>query len=193
MALERFSISKLRQRTQLLLFTLIILAFCFLLYKRVVEPLKLEMDQVGAEIRALMIEVEKGRIVQARLPEFGEEIRRQQEKLDKLREILPEQKETAEIIRRIQRLAVESNLQIKSFIPQKTVRNDFYEDWPIVISMEGTYDNLGLFFQKVSQFTRIINVDNITIKGLEKPEKGRTIGATCTATTFVFVEGATTS
>ena len=83
---------------------------------------------------------------------------------------------------------MESNLKIKSFIPQKTIRNDFYEDWPIVISMEGTYDNLGIFFERVGQFARIMNVDNITIAGHKNPGSRKTIAATCTATTFVFRE-----
>lgn len=194
MALEKFSISKLPQRTQLLLFTLIIFAFCSIFYIYYITPIQTEVAALEAEIQTLTLEVQKGQIVQARLPEFKEEIRRQQEKLTTLRQILPEEKETAEIIRKVQELAVQSNLRIRSFTPQKTVRNDFYEDWPILISLEGNYDNLGLFFERVGQFTRIINVDNISVAGLDKnASRSKTIGATCTATTFVFLEGGTGS
>lgn len=194
MALEKFSISKLPQRTQLLIFTLIVFGFCSIFYIYFITPVQTEVAALEAEIQTLTIEVQKGQIVQARLPEFKEEIRRQQEKLTTLRQILPGEKETAEIIRKVQELAVQSNLKIRSFTPQKTVRNDFYEDWPILISLEGNYDNLGLFFERVGQFTRIINVDNITVGGVDKnTSRSRTIGATCTATTFVFLEGGTGS
>lgn len=194
MAWEGFSISKLPQRTQLLLFTLLILGFCYLFYIRFVQPVRAETEGIGQEIAALKVEVQKGQIVQARLPEFKEEIRRQQEKLDKLQEILPEQKETAEILRNIQKLAEASNLKIVKVLPQKTVRYEFYEDWPIIISIEGNYNNLGSFFERVGKFTRIINVDNITITGLEENvTRNRIIAATCRATTFVFLESATTS
>lgn len=194
MALEKISISNLPQRTQLLLFTLVIFGFGLVFYYYYFQPISTELAQLQAEIDALKIEVEKGQIVLTRLPEFKETIRRQEEKLLSLRQILPEEKETAEIIRKIQEFAVESNLRIKSFTPQKTVRNDFYEDWPILIVIEGNYDNLGVFFERVGQFTRIINVDNISIKRVEKnPGKNKTIGATCTATTFVFLEGAASS
>ena len=191
MALEKFSISSLPQRTQLLLFTLLIFGFGFVFYYFYIQPVYSEVQALQAEIDALQVEVQKGQIVLTRLPEFKETIRRQEEKLASLRQILPEEKETAEIIRKIQELAVESNLRIKSFTPQKTVRNDFYDDWPILIAIEGNYDNLGVFFERVGQFTRIINVDNISITTLEKnTARNRTIGATCTATTFVFLEGA---
>jgi len=40
----------------------------------------------------------------------------------------------------------------------------------------------------VGQYTRIINVENITIKKVDTPTRSRTISATCTATTFVFVD-----
>ncbi len=188
MAVESLSISKLPERTQLLLFALITLGFCYVSISWWIKPIQSEVEELQEDISTLSSEKLRGEVEKGRLPVLKEEVRQSEKKLSKLREILPEQKETADIIRKIQRLAVESNLKIKSFIPQKTIRNDFYEDWPIVISMEGTYDNLGVFFERVGQFARIINVDNITIKGLQNPGSRRTITATCTATTFVFRE-----
>ena len=56
------------------------------------------------------------------------------------------------------------------------------------------YNNLGLFFEKIARFRRIINVDNIQIQGLPSAtDPSRTISATCTATTFVFVEETATN
>jgi Tfp pilus assembly protein PilO len=53
---------------------------------------------------------------------------------------------------------------------------------------------LGLFFEKISQFTRIINADNISIKAVDgSTDPARTVTATCTATTFVFKEDEVTT
>lgn len=193
MALEELSINKLPERTQLLLFALIIVLFYFSVSSQLVDPLRNELNGLRREIEGLEGELYRGRNAAAKLPELDKEIRQREVKLQNLRKILPEQKETAQIIRNIQGLAIDSKLKIKRFIPQETTENDFYQDWPIEISMEGTYNNLGVFFESVGQFTRIINVDEITIKRLEKSSRGRTIEATCTATTFVFLEEATTS
>ncbi len=188
MALENISIRKLPQRTQLGLLTVVMAGLFYVFYSFYIQPLKTEADTMGSQLNDLKNEVQKGQIVYSRLPEFKKQVSQQEVKLATLRSILPERKQTAEIVSGLEQLARESRLRIKSFQPQGTVRKDFYEDWPILLSLEGNYDNLGVFFEKVSQFTRIINVENITIKKVEEPTRSRTISATCTATTFVFVD-----
>ena len=56
------------------------------------------------------------------------------------------------------------------------------------IELDGTYHNLGLFFDRVSKFSRIINVGAIAIRAKDKPELNSTITAECVATTFVLLE-----
>jgi type IV pilus assembly protein PilO len=180
--------ANLSVRTQLFMIGLLLIVVGYGFYTYFVSPKREQAAKLNSEITALTSEVQKGLIVEARLPQFKQEIARQKEYLKNLRNILPEEKETADIVRRVQQLAVESNLRIKSFTPQQTVPRDFYEDWPILISVEGSYDNLGAFFEKIGKFTRIINVENISIKALESPSPERTLSATCTATTFVFMD-----
>ncbi|MCI0407161.1 MAG: type 4a pilus biogenesis protein PilO, partial [Acidobacteria bacterium] len=54
------------------------------------------------------------------------------------------------------------------------------------INMEvtGDYHDLGVFFDRISKYSRIINVDNVQI-GTNSGGKG-TIHSTFTATTFVY-------
>ncbi|MGI8784028.1 MAG: type 4a pilus biogenesis protein PilO [Acidobacteriota bacterium] len=176
------------KRTQFLLFGVLVAVAGYLFYSYLLSPRREALKVLDAEVQALTAEVQSGQMVEARLAQFRQEIALQRERLENLRQILPEEKETAEIIRRVQQLAVDSNLRIKSFTPQATVERDFYEDWPILISLEGDYDNLGRFFEKIGRFTRIINVDNINMKALPQPIAKRTLAATCTATTFVYLE-----
>ncbi len=167
---------------------LVLVGLGYVFYIYFVSPKREELKVLDGRIKNLLNEVQKGQIVEARLPQFKQEIAKQRDYLANLRHILPEEKETADIIRKVQQMAVDSNLKIKSFTPHQTVQRDFYEDWPILIAVEGSYDNLGMFFERVSRFTRIINVENISIKALESPATNRSISATCTATTFVFLE-----
>ncbi|HEY3132403.1 MAG TPA: type 4a pilus biogenesis protein PilO [Acidobacteriota bacterium] len=188
MALKDSRLANLPFRTQAMLIALLLLGLAYVFYIYFVAPKREEAKALETRIANLLNEVQKGQIVEARLPQFKQEIAKQREYLENLRHILPEEKETADIIRKVQQMAVDSNLRIKSFTPHQTVQRDFYEDWPILIAVEGSYDNLGAFFEKVSRFTRIINVENISIKALESPGSSRTLSATCTATTFVFLE-----
>ena len=153
-----------------------------------VTPLTGEVEGMKAGNLQLTADIETAQVTVARLPQFQDEVQQQELELEEKRKKLPDEKETAEIVRQIQQLAENSNLDLKSFTPQPTVRYEFYEDWPIRMSIEGSYRNLGLFFQEVAQFERLINITDIEISTLGTTIEGRTISATCTATTFVFLE-----
>ena len=188
MSLE-LSVNRLPPRTQWLLLTILIVGLSSVACSYYIQPLKKEVDALAARIHPLTAEVQRAESLQDRLSDLKEQVRRQEEIFGTLRQFLPEEKGIAEIARNLQELAVQSNLKIKSLIPQKTIRRDFCEDWPILVSVEGNYHNLGLFFERLSQFARIINVDNIHIKRIEgEPSRSRTITATWTAITSVFRE-----
>ena len=61
---------------------------------------------------------------------------------------------------------------------------EFYEEFPIEMQVVGRYHDLGIFLDRVSKYSRIINVDNLRIGSGNEP--GRTIQASLTATTFVY-------
>jgi Tfp pilus assembly protein PilO len=63
-----------------------------------------------------------------------------------------------------------------------------HAEWPITLELDGTYHNLGQFFDRVGRFSRIINVGAVKIKAKDKPQPGSTIAVTCTATTFVLID-----
>jgi type IV pilus assembly protein PilO len=70
------------------------------------------------------------------------------------------------------------------------VQQALYAEVPIRLQAEGTYHNLGQFFDRISKFPRIINVSEISIRAKNEAGSSNTIVAECTATTFVLQEGA---
>lgn len=92
----------------------------------------------------------------------------------------------ADLLRRVQAMATESNLTIRGFTPQPVTRKDLHAEWPIGIQVEGTYHDLGAFLERVSRFPRIINVGNIQVATRDDQAAGSTI----TATAFVLVNQA---
>jgi type IV pilus assembly protein PilO len=184
------NINELPWYAQVLVFVAILVAMDVILYYYFFQPIQAEIERVSKEVDKLAQDVEKGQAAERRLAEFEREIRRDNEKLSILKAILPEEKETPEIVRKLQEMAATSDLKIKKFTPQPVVMHGFYSDWPINIEMDGSYDNLGYFFERISKFTRIINVENLNIKGVDagSDETRRTLTANCTATTFVFAE-----
>jgi type IV pilus assembly protein PilO len=189
MELKDFKLANQPPSTQLVIFGLLIGGLVAVAYYFYLSDMIVERDGLRAEVRELEIAVAQSTAIESQLGRFKKELAQLEQKLEILRSILPAQKETPIVLRNVQEMAASSSLKIQKFTPQPVVPRAFYSDWPIGMEVEGSYDSLGHFFEKVSQATRIINVDNISIKGINgSTEASRTLVATCTATTFVFRE-----
>ena len=87
--------------------------------------------------------------------------------LERLRTVLPEEQDVADLLRRVQAMATQSNLTIRGFTPQTVTRRELHAEWPIGLKLEGTYHDLGAFLERVSKFPRIINVGALHITARE--------------------------
>ena len=139
---------------------------------------------------ALRVDIAKGSATANQLNQFRQQVAELEGRLESLKAVLPEQKDVADLLRRIQTLATQSNLAIRGFKPAPSVTKQLHAEWPIALQLDGTYHNLAMFFDRVSKFSRIINVSNIAIRAKEKPEPNSTITVDCVATTFVLLETA---
>ena len=63
--------------------------------------------------------------------------------LDRLRPVLPEEKDVADLLRRVQAMATQSSLTIRGFAPQPVATRQMHAEWPIGLQLEGTYHDLG--------------------------------------------------
>jgi type IV pilus assembly protein PilO len=131
-------------------------------------------------------EITKGRAIEQRLPEFEREIASLKRKLADVQQILPTDRETGDLLRWIKNLGDQSNLDLKSFAPGALRPMEFYKEFPIEMQVVARYHDLGVFLDRVSKYSRIINVDNLRINSAQQGDK--TISAGFTATTFVYDE-----
>jgi len=137
-----------------------------------------------SKLEGLQAEIRKGQAIEAKLPEFEKEIENLQTKLSDLLAILPTEPETGELLKWVKNLADQSNLELKKFDPQALRPVEFYKEFPIQMEIEGDYHDLGVFFDRISKYSRIINVSNVVIAA-RNSGKG-SIGSNFTATTFVY-------
>ena len=157
-------------------------------YWQYLQPKKDELERMEGELQALQTKIQEGRAAQQQLPKFREEVRQLELELDKLLRILPARRNTADLLRRIRSLAEQGDFNLRRFTPGQLSDREFFSEWPIGVSVEGTYHNLALFFDRVARFTRIVNVTNVSIEGKDRPAPNSTISATCVATTFVLLD-----
>jgi len=146
-----------------------------------------EIEQVRADVEKLQQENREGQAIEMKLPEFEQEVANLQRKLGDVQQILPTGTETGDLLRWIKNMTDQSNLDLKTFAPGALVPKEFYKDFPIEMDVVGRYHDLGIFLDRVSKYSRIINVDNLRMS-TNTGGGDKTIRASFTATTFVYDE-----
>ncbi len=184
-----FSLSKLPWYAQIGAFVVVCVGATFGFWKFYVSEVQRDIDVRRTRLTSLRADIARGVATARSLPKFQADVSKLEQQLETLRAVLPEEKDVADILRRIQGLATQSNLNIQRFQPLKVLQQPMYAEIPYKLQAEGTYHNLGFFFDRVSKFPRIINVSGISIKAKTPPEPNATIVAECVATTFVLQEG----
>jgi type IV pilus assembly protein PilO len=155
-----------------------------------VKDIKAEIASAESQIAELDKKIEQGRAAERKLPQFREEVKRLELELEKLRRILPSSRNTEEIIKKIKSLVDQGNFTLRKLTFPKlgpAKPGDPYAEWPISVEVDGRYHDLAILFNRLSNFSRIINVEQIGIRALSAQEE-KTIGANFTAKTFVYVE-----
>jgi len=158
---------------------------------RLLQPKREEYDRLEAKLAELQTKIQEGRAARQELPKFREEVRQLELELDKLLRILPARRNTPDLMRRIRSLAEQGDFSLKRFNPGTLTDKEFFSEWPINVEVEGTYHNLALFFDRISRFSRIINIEDLEIAALPTSATSlHTINSTFIAKTFVYKEPA---
>ena len=151
-------------------------------------PARADIAAREVTLKSLRADVAKGQDTERKLPQFRAQVDDLADRLASLSEVLPEEKDGAELLRQMQATAVQSNLVIKVFKPSAVVTKQLHAEWPINLELDGTYHNLAAFFDRLGKFARIVNISNLNVKGKEKGDQRATISASCVATTFVLLD-----
>jgi type IV pilus assembly protein PilO len=184
------SLSKLPWYAQVGAFVLLAGTGAGLFYNYYEVPARADLASRQQQLKALHVDIDKGLAAAKKLPEFRAEVDALELRLTSLRAVLPEEKDAADLLRRMQTVATQSNLTITSFKPAPVVTKELHAEWPINLELEGNYHNLATFFDRLGKFTRIVNISALDVKGKDKDkaQPNTTIAAKCVATTFVLLD-----
>lgn len=148
-----------------------------------IASLSEQLEKKEAEIR-------KGKQAYARLEELQRDIAGLERKLADLRQILPTQPEMGDLLKWIKSLADQTNLDLRVFNPQALAEQEFLREQPVKMEVVGNYHQLGLFYDRVSKYARIINVEDVKMQPNSDKTFRATIRATFTAKTYIYREEA---
>jgi type IV pilus assembly protein PilO len=100
---------------------------------------------------------------------------------------LPESKEIPDLLRQVSNMGRDSGLEITLFRQQGENIKELYADVPVEMAVRGGYHQLALFFEKVRQLDRIVNISDIGMKNPQMLEGRLQVEASFAATTYRFL------
>jgi type IV pilus assembly protein PilO len=103
---------------------------------------------------------------------------------------LPNSSDLPVLLTDITSLGKKSGLEIHQFKPSGEVVRGFYAEVPIALKMFGGYHDIGIFFDRLSRLSRIVNITQLGMKLAEYRNDVPRLEVTGIATTYFFVEEA---
>ena len=179
-------------------FALLIAGFVLLSIK----PQYAEISKIEKNIKETEKKLDDAKKKASELDGWKEKWSKKQEEFEVVMNALPDKQEIPSLLGEISAAGRNTGLTFNRFAPQGEIARDFYAEIPVAISISGTYDRLTLFYKKVAEMSRVVNIKNISMamgggKGGgsrgKKGKKGGTtvssgqINAECTAVTYRFL------
>ncbi len=153
------------------------------------QPRKARITVLDSEYDKISAELEKARKTVNSLAKLEEEYERLHEKWVAAQALLPQDKEVAQLLRKVTRAGSQSGIQFELFEPQPPVSREFITENPVKVKIRGEYHEVGVFLSKVANLDRIINVTDLNVKPYKKTKNdssGFTIEAVMTMTAFTM-------
>jgi len=156
-----------------------------------VLPLSDQKDGLQKEVNKLKAENDKNEAFRQQQTEYLNRISQLESQLATLRSIVPDEQATDEFMKTIFTDGTSTGTEMRTFIPKPPVTKDFYVELPFTVRLDGTYQSLLNFFDRLSHEQRIMSVSGLSLGSPEGGGMGQykvlaneTVGANCVLTTY---------
>jgi type IV pilus assembly protein PilO len=177
-------VEKIRMPIRIAIFlgTLVLLGglFVWLVYL----PYSEEIAETQKQIATLQQKLNQAMVRARALKKFEAEYAEVDAQFQEALKLLPNTKEIPTLLKSITQLGTDSQLEFLLFSPQRERPQDFFMEIPVSIEVKGTYHNVAVFFDKVGQMERIVNILNVSMT--PQKERSTILTTRCDAVTYRF-------
>ena len=151
--------------------------------------------QLQAKIKDKQADNARLREFEPKLAQLTRDMAILEQQIEREKKVVPEDKDADQFIRLLHDTAASSGIEIRRYTAMPVANHEFYSDVPFSIDIDGPYYSVLIFFQKVAELERIVNIDSLQVANPKDSSKakvksayqwapGETIVANCVATTF---------
>lgn len=185
---DKLSLKGVGTKQKMVLYGLVVVAVLVGYYYLYYSPLKAEMVVLQQQKVALEGKIKEQRIIAKDLETFKKEVVKLEAQLNKLLEQLPNSSEIPNLLRNISDVGKESGLEFLKFAPKGEAPREFYAEIPVEISVTGGFHDFGMFLDRVSRLSRIVNVSDVVFDKPAISGEKANMTINCTARTFRFLK-----
>jgi type IV pilus assembly protein PilO len=171
------------QRILIYASTLIILVGAFTYFAYL--PKHKQIGALDKTYRELSAKLQKAKNNAKQLNTYRTKMKAAEAQFNIVMKALPEKQEIPALLDGIAMAARDAGLEIIQFQPKNEVIKEFYAEVPLSMQILGNYHNIAVFFDKISNLPRIVNVSAIK---LSPQKEGTKLSTACDALTYKFVE-----
>jgi type IV pilus assembly protein PilO len=153
------------------------------------SPIQVTIGNQTTKLADVQAKVDKSLIQKAFFEKFKRESEALRVELEGLKKVLPQDRETDQILNQVQSSASGSGLKIQSGVSKPPIDHEVYTEYPLEMEVLGTYHSLGEFLEKIRRLDRIVNIDKLRIQGRASEGQAAltgSIGANYEAKTYVY-------
>ena len=149
------------KREKFLIVFISILVPLFLFYQFYYVQAKEKINILREDVKKLDLEIKKYENLVKKIKVLEVQMKQRREFLNRIKKILPSEKEIPDILRQISDFAKENNLEIITFEPGKEKPQDYYNIIPLKMEIEGRFSNIVNFLNSIESLQRLVVLNDI--------------------------------
>jgi type IV pilus assembly protein PilO len=146
-----------------------------------------QIDQLENQLAKVEAELAKAKKNARELNDWRKKMKQKESQYKTVMRALPEKEEIPSLLAGISQAGKDSGLEFILFQPKKEIAKGFYAEIPVEIGVTGGYHQIAVFFDKVANLPRIVNLRRIKMAPGSQKDAG-TLSMACQAVTYKFVE-----
>jgi type IV pilus assembly protein PilO len=147
------------------------------------------LQAVDKQLVKVESEIQSAKAVVSNLDSFKKEQESLKKQLESALRQLPNSSEIPQLLTDITTIGKKAGLEIRSFKRGDRINRGFYSEQRILLEFRGRYHDIGVFFDRMAELSRIVSIANLTMKVASSAEGNPWLDVSGAASTFFFNEG----
>jgi type IV pilus assembly protein PilO len=183
-------IEKLTKVQRIIIYAVTIVLLAGASYWFLFRPKYQQIDRLEKQLAQVQQQLAKAKRNAQELNDWRSKMKKKEARYRTVMRALPEKEEIPSLLAGISQAGKDAGLEFLLFKPMPESTKGFYAEIPVDINVGGSYHQVAVFFDKVANLPRIVNMRNIKMKPVQQKDSSGGLTTACQAVTYKFVETA---